>query len=620
MNQKLAHSAILLLVHRVSQLAQRLGQSCLRGSKKYTGRLLVPSVQSMKFSNIPGMPAYGANTRPTLLGYNSNHGMYPQQHQLVKMAVSAPWAEVMRVDTSMQHLVEGKNRAKQLGNTSKWLTNVPATLVPTELKQYIFTQLHCKIQQDMYHFLFQLDYFELCGLGLADLEKDPTCSALYQQCVKTHVKNSISMQVFMPNHLVEAFLVIEKEVWPAVSLWIEGSTEGLSHSNVIILGFPSVSGPDVSTKVAGHTGVMGAVTAGLGGGSSAIKQPLISQMPPCPTKHMVWELGRSPDNAAVDHALRASDYSKVTKANGASTYVIHYSTFTNGDSVKSIMAHGLFLPMPMISWNELISGSVKLVINYKGDRCHSVLQVNKDLKKMLGPPRMFKMAHSALLTLNEFSVKWEEKQPFALGHPTKVAAKHYYVCSKPRGSCHQVKMSVELMFLQDKVNLLYWVTALHGLVKYFVEDYITLNPNSRACTLELPDTCMVLGGLFQYGQDSPQECAGLVTLIEEKYQKMFKKAFVLDYQGEHRQLHKCNEYCVAFKLEPLHDPNVCPEPGGVPAKSLNLPDVEDIIKDTLAPSPVEGGGVAGKDGEHTGDEPGMQSLGGPHATGTRGLG
>ncbi|EJU05327.1 hypothetical protein DACRYDRAFT_103819 [Dacryopinax primogenitus] len=418
----------------------------------------IPAFQgSNQMPGLAAVPGFALNTGTSPLGYNTNHMMYSQQCQLVKMAVNAPCAEMMRVDTSIQHLVDRKSKSKQLGNTSKQLNNIPATLLAAKLKQYIFTQLYQKIQQDAHEFLFRLEFFKLCGPGLADLEKDLTVPAVYQQCFKEHMKNGMTTHVFQPNYLVEAFLLIKKEVWPAVSLWIEEATEGISHLDIVIPGLV------LSTAVPSTALATGTDPAPMLAASGQSKHPSVNVTPPCPTKWVARELENSPDDAAIVHVLMHSDHLKVSQVN--------------------------------------------------------VLQVDKQVKNMLGQPSTFKTAHPTHLTLGKYPLTWQvlgNAQPFLVGHPTEVAAKQYFVWSKPGGPHHYVQIPVESTFLEQEGSILYWATALHELSKSFVQQYLDMNPNLTASQLEHPETRMVQGGLFQYQKDSPSQHGGLVTLIKEK--------------------------------------------------------------------------------------------------------
>ncbi|KZT61002.1 hypothetical protein CALCODRAFT_421318, partial [Calocera cornea HHB12733] len=238
---------------------------------------------------------------------------------------------------------------------------------------------------------------------------------------------------------------------------------------------------------------------------------------------------------------------------------------------------------------------------------------------MLGHPGTFKTAHPAQITLAELPVQWEHlsTQPMPVSRRTSVAAKRYFIRAQRGGSRIRASIQVETRFLEQEANLLYWATSLHELCKAFVSDYQRTHPGSSASHLEIPDTRMVLGGLFQYGQGSDEKRRGLVILIEElgteflkfisnsspipretegapglvgrflsfcqhiQYVKTGGHAFISDYQGEQpmqtntlvevdqelgaifgdgnvstafhdfQRLHKCNEYCQAFELEPL---------------------------------------------------------------------
>ncbi|KZT57982.1 hypothetical protein CALCODRAFT_418388, partial [Calocera cornea HHB12733] len=145
------------------------------------------------------------------------------------------------------------------------------------------------------------------------------------------------------------------------------------------------------------------------------------------------------------------------------------------------------------------------------------LRMDEQAKKMLGPPGTFKTAHPAYLTLSEFPVAWKDlpTQPILVSHRTPVAAKRRYFRETPGGPRLRFGVEDENRFLEQEANLLYWATSLHELAQSFASKFLSENPKSAASKLELPETCFVLGGLFQHGQESGNERSGLVVLIEE---------------------------------------------------------------------------------------------------------
>ncbi|KZO90164.1 hypothetical protein CALVIDRAFT_490906 [Calocera viscosa TUFC12733] len=136
---------------------------------------------------------------------------------------------------------------------------------------------------------------------------------------------------------------------------------------------------------------------------------------------------------------------------------------------------------------------------------------------MLGPPGAFKTCHPANITVSELPIKWENLpfQPIPVSRRTQVAAKRYYVRSKPGGSRFRTSIAVENQFAEQEINLLYWASSLHNLSNTHVKKYLLAHPDSDASQLELPETRMVYGGLFQHGPESGDKRRGLVILIEE---------------------------------------------------------------------------------------------------------
>ncbi|KZT50987.1 hypothetical protein CALCODRAFT_423573, partial [Calocera cornea HHB12733] len=136
---------------------------------------------------------------------------------------------------------------------------------------------------------------------------------------------------------------------------------------------------------------------------------------------------------------------------------------------------------------------------------------------MLGPPGTFKTAHPAQITLGERPGLWDNltDQPIEVSRRTPVAAKRYFIRTQRGGSRVRASVQVETRFLEQEANLLYWATSLHELCKAFVKKYQQSHPGSAAAQLDIPETRMVRGGLFQYGPNSDDKHKGLVILIEE---------------------------------------------------------------------------------------------------------
>jgi hypothetical protein len=135
----------------------------------------------------------------------------------------------MNVNASVQYEVPGKKGTKQLvvrppfpvdrsraqltmhQNVAERLNNVPAALLPVQLKEYLLANLCRKLQRDTNNYPWKLDDFELCGAGGSDLEKNPTIPPLYDKCLRTVKKSGVPTKMFISSTVVEAYLCVKKQ-------------------------------------------------------------------------------------------------------------------------------------------------------------------------------------------------------------------------------------------------------------------------------------------------------------------------------------------------------------------------------------------------------------------------
>ncbi|KZT59602.1 hypothetical protein CALCODRAFT_536474 [Calocera cornea HHB12733] len=452
-------------------------------------------------------------------GYSANHALYAQRREMTRMMAAGGRAETVNVNASVQYLVEGKSRPKQMGNITERLNGVPASLLPAPLKEYTFSRLYRKIQRDSHDFPFRVDSFELCGPGYSDMESDPDVPPMYNQCYRNQTKNGVTTRVFAPQVVVEVTLVVKKEVWPSVLQWIEDKLSKLNEEHA------GQSAPDrtapAKTAPAAKDGFVTAVPAPIPSLPEGKKvhpagylmfAKLIPELqsrahdPDTPRSSKRFAQGHdaSPDESAIQRALVGSDPQRIHRPPSGATLVYR----------------GTFLPIPVLSWQELVdgpNGPQKLQIDYEGLGCEAILRTNESTQNMTGPPGTFKTCYKASITLGERPLKWINlpEQPMPVSCRTPVAAKRYFIRSNPGGSRMRTSIPVETRFMEGEGNLLYFGTGLHGFSVNWVDRYLLAHPDSAASQLPIPQTRMVYGGLFLHGPDSGDKRNGLVILIEE---------------------------------------------------------------------------------------------------------
>ncbi|KZO91277.1 hypothetical protein CALVIDRAFT_568317, partial [Calocera viscosa TUFC12733] len=91
----------------------------------------------------------------------------------------------------------------------------------------------------------------------------------------------------------------------------------------------------------------------------------------------------------------------------------------------------------------------------------------------------------------------------------------HFFRDKPRGKRLHHPITKENQFLETEGSVLYWASSIHNLSNQFVRNYLDEHPNSAASKLQIPETRMVLGGLYLNGPDSKDGRAGMIILIEE---------------------------------------------------------------------------------------------------------
>ncbi|KZT56027.1 hypothetical protein CALCODRAFT_484339 [Calocera cornea HHB12733] len=573
------------------------------------------------------------------LGYNENHRIYAQARPLVKAMVSAPTHEYMVLNASVQYLVDGKKSPKQLGNVVERLYNVPATMLPGQLKEYIFLQLQRKLQRDTLEYPLSQHDFELCGQGQEDLEKNPTMPPFYQRCFRENRKLGAVTRTFVTNTQFEVSLQLKKDVWQKVESWLfdthARASAGEKTTTPPGIGAPTVRAPGgrapeypVSVNAAGAASTLQKKEA------AAKISPEVQPITPRPHKRPARSQSASPDQADIRRALMSSDVSKVTK------------------SVSVLNTTGYFLPIPVMKWDDLVLGQDRLRLDYEGNGCQAKLRRDEYAGHMLGLPGTFKEAYPGKLTLLEIPTQWDNLpfQTIQVSRPTAVASKRYFFRSRPDGPCMRAKISKESAFFEGEGNLAFWASSIHELSKQQVTEYLEANPDSAASKLEIPETRMVWAGLFLHDKRSESEPGQLVTLIEEliggdqppsnqsqfmkfinngspkprytkgragqvsrflsflqhvQYLKTGRQAYISDYQGSltllsdpqimtHPDLgpifgegnvssafedfpldHPCNEYCTAFELQPLLASSETARPPGTNRKGSPNGDIQD---------------------------------------------